>query len=422
MFKKFQLLNNGQQLQQDDVNLLGEVAALAEDYVFAELFRMTPYNGTTVTKAILPYGHQTSGKTATVAPSGLADGRVTVNPFRAFVSSRTAVASEAQENWRDVRSVLAVEEGDTALTTSIQFAANSSGNARWDLVYAAVEVEKNATGVTRKTKNPTTKVISSGTVVVTKVMGITLDKIAGTPHASPAWPAITADSGSTYYIPLAYVRIPNGFTSGSTIAVTDIADIAPVLRLSQAVGGSSIEVANSHYTSGSSYLTTARIANWGATGTRPALFLPSTITGWTSVLVAADLTTGSESHANGAIVDTRDWRNRFVRYMAVVAPASSTFRWNDAISGIPATSQGSFADRLTLDATTNRVITGLAFTAGTIGFAHLIHDVVGAGMANNSTIGFELNASGQLLLTYTTAPNVVVLYLLEFSGPWGNGA
>src|SRR5689334_8947870 len=112
MENRFQHSLNGQSVQQADLNLLGETSALADDRVFAELFRMQPYDGATVRKGVLPFGHSASANAGLVVPNG-ATGSVLVNPLRAFVGSRTAVATSAKANWRDIRSALAV--GSTTL-------------------------------------------------------------------------------------------------------------------------------------------------------------------------------------------------------------------------------------------------------------------------------------------------------------------
>ncbi len=107
---QFQLVDNGQEVQQADFDLLGQTSGLADDRVLAEFLRFPPYTGTVV-KAIYPYGTSTSASAATVSAPGTASGSVLINPFRAIVGSRTAAATDALKSWRDVRSGVLVGGG-----------------------------------------------------------------------------------------------------------------------------------------------------------------------------------------------------------------------------------------------------------------------------------------------------------------------
>ncbi len=328
MEARYQHTVNGQSVLQADLNTLGEAASLADDRVFAELLRMTPYDGATVSRGILPYA---SG--ATVAANG-ASGSVKVNPFRAFVGSRTAVASDAKKNWRDVRSAIVV--GTATLEQTVAIGANASGNPRWDLIYAAVAVDANSASVTRKVKDATTKAIAGASLVTTLETTATLGVTAGTPGASPAFPATPSDSGGTYYVPIAYVRVPNGFGAASTVTNKDIDTIAKVLAVAQAAGGSTLRPANQQHAVGGTAISGAGTSTvngalkWGATAnTRPALFLPPSMSGGESRIIAIDVGNASNanwSHQDGAIVDDSvDWRNRVFKWMASVGPGSSSF-------------------------------------------------------------------------------------------------
>lgn len=415
MEKVFQLELNGQQVQKDDFNILGTVSGLADDRVFAELLRMTPYDGSTVSRGILPF-HLNSGTVKdTVGPSG-ADGSVIVQPFRAFIGSRTAEATEARDNWHDIRSGLSVAEADTDLQTTLTFAANSSGDNRWDLVYAAVAVDADDETVTRKQKDSSTLVISDQTVVITKISPVVVAIQMGTPSATPAWPAVPSDSGGTYYIPLAYVRIPDGFNGTATVAYKDIAPVAPVLRLSSATGAKTLSIADQQYTVGGSVISTSDIAAWGNANTaRPAAWIPGTASGGESLIVYADLTTGSESHADNAVVDSRDWRNRLVKWTVALSNAigdvttslsfNSEFRFDDLTangfqSGLGSTLSSGTAAR-----------TFLSLTSDEMGSSTLI---AGAGLV---TLYADDSDSGKLKIHYSGAPNTKIMFWLDFSGP-----
>src|ERR1700719_1812588 len=97
-----QLAQNGVEVEQGDINLLGSVGGLADDHVLAELLRLAPFSGT-VAKAVLPFGH-TQSAAPTVAPNG-ASGSVVVSPFRVIVGSRDTTANiGVRANWNDLRS------------------------------------------------------------------------------------------------------------------------------------------------------------------------------------------------------------------------------------------------------------------------------------------------------------------------------
>jgi hypothetical protein len=406
MESQFQLASNGQQLQQQDVNSLGEAAALVDDRVFAELFRMAPYNGSTVSRGIMPYRHAGTGEVATVAPNG-ASGTVLVSPFRALVGSRTAVGTDSKKNWRDIRSSIFLGS-TTALTQAVSIAANASGNPRWDLVYAAVAVDANGPTVTRKVKDPTTKVISSQSVVTTKVTSVTVAVSAGTAAASPTPPATPADSGSTYYIPLAYVRVPNGFGASSTVATTDIADIAPHLSLSTATGGTSLRPATANKTP-----TTAQLQSWGATGSRPATVMPASMVGSESILIAVDMSTATDT-----VVDTGDWRNRVTRFMTVTRATGADFAWKTG-SGIPIGTQdiGSGVDD---DAA---VGLGATFTSASSRLAAQIQGgAAGGAIPACVTVGIEADlTTGNLKwVKDASVTSGFAFFWIEFSAPFAN--
>lgn len=423
MESKFQLTLNGQQVITDDFNLLGETSALADDRVFAELFRISPYGGASVAKGILPYAHQTSSYAGLVVPNG-ATGQVLVNPFRAFVGSRTTAATNGKDNWRDVRSTLSV--GDTSLYQTVQLAANSSGDPRWDLVYASVSVDANGATVTRKRKDPATKAIAGTSVVTTLVTAVTVGVLQGTSAASPVWPTISADAGSTYYIPLAYVRVPNGFSASSTVLSTDIALQAPILKMSRAMGVNTLEVADQHYV-----VTTAEQQAWGSTGTRKPMFMPPDIVGATSLIVAMDFNHASSanwSHQHQGVIDSRDWRYRFVKWSVSSGPGGAalgdTMAWTDTSDS---------ADPLGADsatATSPRITHGWGntFNDDLLGSPNTYDVCVGmvgtdlSYMDNAAAVILYVDHAdgGKLKVSVTGIPGCTLFAWLDFSAPYTN--
>ncbi len=347
MENKVQLLNNGQEVTTGDINQLGDAGAYADDRVLAELLRMAPYDGTVV-KGVLPYTEDTvsgSGTDtfandafATVTLSGSANGSVLIRPFRALIGARTAVGTDSKKSWRDVRSAIylgstTVRNGTLQITT-----ANSSGSPRWDLVYAAVSVDANTSAVTRYIKDPLTGAITSPTTVAQLTTTVTVGSVTGTPSGSPALPTIPSDAAGVYYIPLAYVRIPTGFTTGSAIGITDIWTVAPVVPMSRVTGVSTVRPANGQNAPGVGNMTAAARNAWATTGVPPLSYLPSTSVGSEKLLIAMDLLDASSANwslANYAIVDnSRDWRNRIFHSWAQSAVSGEHFAWQ-AAPGIP---------------------------------------------------------------------------------------
>lgn len=418
--RQYTLSTNGQQVTQADLNLLGEEAGLADDRVLGELLRLTPYNGTTASKAVLPYAHASSGDFDYLVMGNGATGQVKVNPFRALIGSRTAVGTDAKKNWRDVRSAIAV--GSTTLHQLVAIAANASGNPRWDLVYAAVSVDANGPNTIRKVKNPTTKVIAGATVVTYLQTTVSLAVVQGTPAASPSWPTIPADAGSTYYIPLAYVRVPNGFTATSTVGVHDIAAVAPPIGV--ATSGR-LRPASAHYTSGSSILPTATVQTWGSGGVKPQHFIPSNLGMGDTLILALDVTTGAAVPASGSIVDTGDWRGRLCRWTAYAYDAtSSKFAWGNNAVGTSSVPLQSGVGLSTLNATTNHSLSGIGSSIIVAASDATIAIADGGflnGMADATDVRINVDqTTGNLKVSYTGNPNCRIIFWLEFTRPFEN--
>lgn len=418
MEDRFQHAVNGQSVLQGDLNLLGETGALADDRVFAELLRLLPYNGSSPSRGILPFGHAGSANAATVAPNG-ATGSVLVNPFRAVIGPCTDVATDAKKNWRDIRSAIGV--GSTTLVQTQAFAANSSGNSRWDLIYAAVTIDANAPAVTRKVKDPASKVIASQAVVNVVRTTVSIGVQAGTASAAPAWPSAPSDSGGTYYIPLSYVRIPNGFSASSTVLPTDIATVAPIVRLSRATGAASLRVADQQYA-----LTTAQQQTWGSTGNRPKLWMPPEVNGQETLLVALDFLDASSanwSHQNNGLVDSGDWRGRLCKWMVHVEAVDTgvVWAWNTTDNGEPF--GGNSILEHNVDAGMGQSI---AKASGPLDANKALIAMARGGALNGLSSGVfvylysDLSDGGKLKVRVDGSPQALIFFWLEFSGPYTN--
>jgi hypothetical protein len=423
---RFQLVANGQELQKDDVNLVAKEAALADDRVLAELLRLAPFDGARVAKAILPFGHA-GASGPTVAPNG-ASGSALIAPFRAVIGSRTPVQGGAKDTWRDVRSAI-YTGSPTSLTGTIAFAPNPSTNSRWDLVYAVVAVDANGGAMQRFAKDAATKVVNLQTLVTTLTNPVTVGVVPGTPAAAPAAPALPNDAGGAFYVPLALVHIAPGFSATSTLSPLDIADVAPIARLTRGLSGTVLRPADVHFEAGGSYLTAARLGDWGTGGNRPPLALPPSMAGGDAVVLALQLVDPNDRGwiADGAILDhSVDWRNRLFRVHYQLRSANATLAWSRTSSPWP-TMPSPFRG----NPQTARV-QGFDFSQsfqedGTLfgGFAgaavFVIDQPSAAFMAPNTRIAVYVDlATGNLRLATTGTPGAFALLWIEATAPYPN--
>lgn len=316
MEKQFFVEEKGQALLSQDLDLMGETAALADDRVLAELLRLAPFDikgDSVVAKGVLASGYTggsgnhpwAGGPDNYAIGNRLVGGRgidVFVRPFRAIVGSREGSQGleplEPLKNWRDIRTGLCIggrvhiEAADT--------------DPRWDLVYARVDIDIKAEGVTRLVKDPSSMVVMPKTIAPCKITKVTLGIEKGREDVSPLRPDPPPDAANAYYIPLAYVRV----TSGG-IKDADIWEIAPVVTLAQSVGGNALKPANHQYKPGGRIVTGDP---WTATaGQRPATYMPPTMVGGESRIIKFEV---AKHGYSGTVDDSVDWRRRFFRVMA----------------------------------------------------------------------------------------------------------
>lgn len=433
---------DGSEFQLGDAQNMGAVSGLADDRVLAELLRLAPFDGTHYAKAILPYGYQqieaAADPGATVTTTGTGNGSIVVSPFRAIVGSRNAVnaapspnpavnyQSDALANWRDIRSGIFVGSS-TSLTQTIQLAANSSGDPRFDLIYATVAVDANGPSVSRRVKSTSTGSISTQSVPSYLQCTVTIGVVQGTPYVSnaPDYPSAPADAPSssppTFNIPLAYVRVPNGFTSTSTVSTRDVQDCAPAVTLHRARGGFSCQPANQSNKIGGTVLSTADFYWPSGAGARPGPFLPPSMTGMESIFVEVDCVNGTSiptnwSHGTGQIVDdSRDWRNRI---FIVYATASSAAFANDPTGA---------AARLPLD--TVAVVTQMSNSIGADGqlvasssTVSQLTNTIDAAIGSGAIIGLYVDPSTGALKFYSngTAVGARIFWWLFATAPFPN--
>lgn len=415
MESKFFLSTNGQQVVQSDFNTIGDVAGLADDRIFAELFKMRPYDGTTTARGIIPSGQSPTGVyTNPLVASNGATGSVLVNPFRAFVGSRTLATTDGKANFRDIRSGLCV--GATALTQQVSLSANASGNGRWDLVYATVAVDANSTGVTRKIKDPTTKVISSSSLVVTLQTTVALSVIQGTASATPTFPLAPSDAGSSYNIPIAYIWVPNGFTVSTVIPTSRILIVAPFMNLSSTTGAKNLSIATvNQFTN----LDTTGQNTWNATNA--STFLPP-VTGGESLILLVDARTTGGKHPSGTVLDnSRDWRNRYWKFTISSFSSAADFASNFVTPGTAPISgaSGPGGASTTQSNTTNSCVHGVGHSFDTTnpvltcnGNSTSTGNVL-ASMPVAAVFSVKVDSAGRLVVNYSGAPNSLFFIWLE---------
>ena len=449
MQNKHKLDYDGQALDRSDFNDLGDVAALADDRVLAEFLHLRPYDGSTVTKAIV-HGGRWTGLNGSSNPhivqgyGGIgATGTIGIAPFRAVVGTRALISTSPTANWNDIRSALflpnATGTEPYSSTLLSGFAANSSGNPRWDLVYAHLVVDTGATSL-RKVKSTSTGVVSVVSVVPTVSTTVQVLIAQGTPGATPAYPTVPADTTTDFYIPLAYIRIKNTFDPTVTVITTeDIQEVAPVVSLKGSVrpaDQSGIATSNTSYYAGAS----GRTFGWDPNNqVRPPTYLPPSMAGGESLMLPIELSSvapTNSSFPSGSIVDaSADWRNRMFRWFAYVTSGSTSFGW-----GWNSPSPPGAGGPANTTITGAQLIWGFGHSfasnnAGDPAYNSLVASLVGSG-SPLATAGYFQNcsnfntrsadmflyvdASGRLCIAHTNTPFVQIFMWLDASPSFGS--
>jgi hypothetical protein len=345
---------DGQEFDIAAANMLGQVSGLADDRVLAEILRLTPFDGANTYKTILPYGSlpiegagPATPNNGTVQPSGSANGSILVQPFRAVVGSRVAAATNALQNWRDIRSSVFV--GPNALAQTIALAPNASGQPRWDLVYATLTVDVPSLGTTKRIKPPSGSAVNVTTVTTALLNPVVVSVLAGAPGAVPAIPALPLDGSRSYNIAIAAVRVPAGFGAGSTVVTADIRDQVAIASLqSPTLGAPRIRPATGNTDQKGTYGPTNAAGpgywNPATSGQRPGVFMPPGMMGGDQVLVAVDVTdpANPSHHAGDVVDDSIDWRNRITKvYAAIGGNGVVSFKFAMDNTANPGTGSGS---------------------------------------------------------------------------------
>jgi hypothetical protein len=345
-----QITLDGQELAIEDFNAVGKAAANADDVALQEFLRLKPYGGS-VAKAILPFGPatgQAGDTTAFIAPGNA--GTLKVMPFRFVVGSRDTVANlGAGDNWQDQRSgVFAQTTDGTTLGFQIptgSFPSNSSGNPRIDLVYATYTVDVAAATATRIVKPVPSGAATPTTVTINMTQPVGVGVVTGTPGATPAAPALPADVGTTFYAPLAYVVVSNGFVSGTTAHTVDKIQIVSTGRpegCARPMGiasASPMQCVSSVLTATLTGPTMSTLARWASVGKAGVPWImPANQQGMIVKRFAAYANhfTPIVSLDDTNVVDQSiDWRNRdfLVFASAIITSAQFPFQHGAATSG-----------------------------------------------------------------------------------------
>jgi hypothetical protein len=447
-----QLTFDGQAISWNGLQYAMNEAGLAKDRTLAELLRLVPFDGSDYTKAVLPFSTQSPQAAPSNEPliaPGLAANPIAINQFTAIVGSRTNVGGPSSDpvdsapalNWRDLRTQF---QSPSFLVSSSNFPSNSSGHNRYDLLYVAMTIDTSS-NITQLVKPATSGAAAPQTVLGDITTTLTYGVVTGTAASVPTAPSAPADvpASGIFYIPLALIIVPNGFTSGSsTFATKQIATTAPVVSFSQAMGCPTLGPA-SGYTGGN--IATVSLSsdggsNWGSTASRPSVALPPTMVGGASRFILFD---GTQTNANtypikntNSVDTSIDWRNRFFRVMVSTTGAfklapDPTYSSGGATpsaeayvggpSGTPTVSGVLVAMGQSLRPDSGAVTSSIISGAGMV----LYLTPTNLGLGASSYIGLYVplsggNAGNLVLLYSNAAADVYAAIWLDATGPFDN--
>ena len=398
---------DGQEVGEEDINLIAAVAALADDKVFGEIFRVLPYLSGSASKGIILPGFNRENSAA-LYPDVVYPASTTwlvVAPFRAVVGSR---ATGTDDEWlRGIRSAHFIGTGTAAPGAAMRPTATTSNN-RWDLVYAKVDVDVDQATVNRYVKDVDGSVALQA-ISTTKKTQVSVVILAGTEGATPALPPTPADGAGSYYIPLAYILLTHPFIPGTTpITAGMVNTVAVVLAPPQFVGGSPLRPANRCHKSGVSFG-----AAWTIAAGRPAAHLPSSMVGKIERVFGLEFSGSEESVAAGATLvdDSIDWRGRIIKvkaYVGAIANVGLAWGKSAAPSSWPQSAE-----------VTKEIVT---FTGGKSSPPFYLSNLDDTdGLATGATLLLVVNSSGNIEIERgATNPNHSVLYWIEASGQFYN--
>lgn len=223
----------GLEFADEDINLLGAVAARAEDRVFDEMLRPQPYGVSLfggIDRFIIP-GGSIERPFPFIQSSGSANGSVDVGPFRAVIGPTTPVGTSPTAAFTGSVSGMYVPQNG-AWRQTFALAPNASGNPRIDAVVAYLYPDSPSANVGAIAKDPTTGAVTSTSIPVSRRALVTVSVVTGTPAALPTPPTASDVAGppAGYAIVLAYVYVPTGFTALTAVNPLWIREWAKVHR------------------------------------------------------------------------------------------------------------------------------------------------------------------------------------------------
>jgi hypothetical protein len=374
MQKQPYLTNAGQEVTFDDYNRGWSIAAHADDIAISLVTRIPATSGRL--RAILPVRpHGFIDQSVGVVQSGV--GSVIVDQFWAFLGPLQGSPTDPT----DIRS--AVFPGTTSLALTAQTAG--VGTFRIDLIYATIFVDQDMAGEDRYTRDPITGATTPSNLPTRKQTYVTVTALAGVPGASPSAPSLPSDPPGGFNMPLARVRLPNGFGALSTVTNDMIMDTSTVVY-----GG--IRPASSMRTPA---------LFWDGTQ-KNKFFMGGSSVGEEKAMLVFDTSSGA---FNGAQIDNSiDWRKRYVKVEGQLGAAGEEFPHHSATSSA-------------LPVTGGTTVGGLSHTFPISGADRTIYSFTNGG----GTVGIYVEAStGVLRLAVTGTPAVSGFFWITASAQMVN--
>lgn len=205
MSLKRAIVNDGQGATALDLQAIADTVAGADDRVFESLLTLDPN-----TKKIVPLQPEstTVNPALLVIPSPSVNGEVRVLPAVYIAGPGTGFAVAMS-----LRQTFSVDTG--------LIGANSSGSPRIDAIYASIQRGVTVTGQ-RKIKSSATGDKTTQTVNLADEVELAIVVLPNVSSGSP-FAGMPSDTADAFYFPLAVLAIPNGYTSGSAIPQSQIA-------------------------------------------------------------------------------------------------------------------------------------------------------------------------------------------------------
>lgn len=344
MEPKVALANNGQAVALEDFNAIGEQAAMSAEYIWAQLLRTSPVSGGSPMRGIIPAGGLLSsatygGKRSLIGVSGSANSSLVIQPFVAVIGSTAnelttptgphddGVEPGTRDALREIRLAYHWGTPGNQFQTTLQLPpVSASGKARWDAIYAKVDVD------TPDPSEPRYQKIGAGPINPLSVSVVTRTKVAigrvggaeTTIPTQPSKPAIPADGGGSYYILLGY-RMVQHTDLTTSLTASWIQEAFDPLLLSPANGGIRAMPANGAFHPSGYAMNVEAPAH--SAYVQPVSYLGPNMAGMEMriVTIHAQDTTGYPSANPNAVTvldDTVDWRKRYFLTFLECAPAS----------------------------------------------------------------------------------------------------